>query len=154
MTNGELQKWVCQISQTHFNRQFQHTARFNSRLRTTGGRYLLKSHSIELNPHHLALHGEEALLGTLKHELCHYHLHLMGKGYRHQDADFKELLARVGGSRYCPDTGLRRVSSKRYFYTCTRCSCEYVRKRKVILDKYRCGRCSGRLKLVSAVTAQ
>lgn len=33
----------------------------------------------------------------IKHELCHYHLHLRGMGYKHRDADFKTLLAQVGG---------------------------------------------------------
>ena len=27
----------------------------------------------------------EELIGIIKHELCHYHLHLEGKGYQHRD---------------------------------------------------------------------
>ena len=40
----------------------------------------------------------EELIGIIKHELCHYHLHLEGKGYQHRDKDFKELLKKVGGT--------------------------------------------------------
>ena len=43
----------------------------------------------------------EELIRIIKHELCHYHLHLEGKGYKHRDQDFKELLQKVGASRFC-----------------------------------------------------
>ncbi len=48
------------------------------------------------------------LIGIIKHELCHYHLHRLGLGYQHKDRDFKTLLQKVGGSCYAPDIGLRR----------------------------------------------
>ena len=53
---------------------------------------MLSDHSIEINPLVLEVHGMEELIGVIKHELCHYHLHIEGKGYRHRDADFKNLL--------------------------------------------------------------
>jgi SprT-like protein len=65
MTDQELQKLVEEISNQYFAVPFRHQARFNSRLRTTGGRYLLRSHDIELNPRHLAEHGEEELIATI-----------------------------------------------------------------------------------------
>ena len=34
------------------------------------------------------------------HELCHYHLHLLGMDYHHRSREFKALLTQVGGSRY------------------------------------------------------
>ena len=46
----------------------------------------------EINPLVVEVYGMEELIGVIKHELCHYHLHIEGKGYRHRDADFKNLL--------------------------------------------------------------
>ena len=43
----------------------------------------------------------EELIGVIKHELCHYHLHIEGKGYQHRDADFRELLKRTNSPRFC-----------------------------------------------------
>jgi SprT-like protein len=145
MEDQELQVLVEQVSLESFGLPFRHKATFNGRLRTTGGRYLLRTHDIEINPHHYRLHGLAAMIGTIKHELCHYHLHLQGRGYRHQDRDFKELLKQVGGSRYCEDTGLRREVKTRYLYVCVACGLEYRRKRKIDTRKYGCGRCRGKL---------
>ncbi|HCY6141845.1 TPA: SprT family protein, partial [Staphylococcus aureus] len=50
MNNDKLQRMVENLSEEKFGRTFQHRAYFNKRLRTTGGRYLLKSHDIEINP--------------------------------------------------------------------------------------------------------
>lgn len=47
MNNEILQKMVEKLSEEKFGRKFRHCAYFNKRLRTTGGRYLLKSHDIE-----------------------------------------------------------------------------------------------------------
>lgn len=148
MTNAQLQELVEQVSLHEFGKPFRHTARFNSRLQTTGGRYLLASHDIEINPRPLAIHGIEELMGIIKHELCHYHLHLEGKGYRHADADFKNLLQKVGGTRYCKDTGARRTVTIRYFYRCTACGIQFEQKRKINTRKYCCGKCRGSLKMV------
>lgn len=89
MNNQELQSLVCDISLKYFKIPFKHNAYFNSRLRTTGGRYLLKSHDIEINPKQYEHYGKEAIIDIVKHELCHYHLHILGKGYKHKDRDFK-----------------------------------------------------------------
>ena len=92
MTEEELQALVEMLSLKYFKRPFKHRARFNPRLQTTGGRYLLSSHDLELNQKMLTEHSREVLIGTIKHELCHYHLHLEKRGYRHRDQDFKQLL--------------------------------------------------------------
>ncbi len=148
MTNEELQRLVEHISLTSFNKPFVHQARFNPRLRTTGGRYLLQSHHIECNPHQLAVHGKEALVKIIKHELCHYHLHLEGKGYKHRDKDFILLLNQVGGARYCKEiTSLKRISTKQYTYKCKTCGTSYKRKRRIDTTKYVCGKCRGKLVL-------
>ncbi|MFC6180266.1 SprT family protein [Lactiplantibacillus daowaiensis] len=149
MTNDDLQQLVMQISLTAFKRPFKHQATFNARLRTTGGRYQLESHNIDINPKMLTDFDESVLVGVIKHELCHYHLHLAGRGYQHRDAAFKNLLAHVGGSRYAPTP---KASSKgqpyRYLYQCQRCGQQYPRKRRMDTSRYTCGRCRGPIKLV------
>ena len=47
MDNEKLQKMTEYISITVFERPFKHSAYFNKRLRTTGGRYILNTHNIE-----------------------------------------------------------------------------------------------------------
>ncbi|MFT8374118.1 MAG: SprT family protein, partial [Liquorilactobacillus satsumensis] len=103
MKDDQLQTLVTQISRHFFQLEFKHKATFNKRLRTTGGRYLLEQHDIEINPR-MAVLGNGVLIGIIKHELCHYHLHLQHLGYRHRDHAFKELLLQVGGLRYAPRT--------------------------------------------------
>ena len=97
MNEQELQRLVEHISITIFRKPFRHRASFNRRLKTTGGRYHLGSHDLDFNPLVLELHGMEELEKVVKHELCHYHLHLEGRGYQHRDADFLNLLKASGG---------------------------------------------------------
>ncbi|TLS34916.1 SprT family protein [Pseudalkalibacillus caeni] len=151
MEQKELQQLVEKISNDYFGLPFKHEARFNARLRTTGGRYLLRSHDIELNPKQFSVFGMHALIGIIKHELCHYHLHIQGKGYKHRDRDFKELLNRVGGSRYCDSLpGIRNTEKVKYIYQCKNCTLQYKRKRRIDLKKYVCGKCRGKLKMISS----
>lgn len=150
MDNQELQSLVEQISMDYFAKPFVHQAVFNSRLQTTGGRYLLRSHNIEINPKQLEIHGVEEMISIIKHELCHYHLHLEKGGYRHADQEFKDLLKRVGGSRYCKTTGMRRAVQTRHIYECKGCSKKFERKRKVNTRIYRCAACGGNLRLLSS----
>jgi SprT-like protein len=151
MDNQELQQWVERLSVTFFGRPFLHEATFNGRLRTTGGRYFTKSHNIEISPHQLAVHGDEETEAIIKHELCHYHLHLQGKGYQHRDQDFKSLLVQVGATRHCsPLPGAARRLPVRYLLVCDACGMKYPRKRRVDPRKFACGRCRGRLKLFHA----
>lgn len=103
MDSIKLQNLIEQISLQYFNRPFLHEAKINRRMTTTGGRYHLDDHHIEINAHFLAPQYHEYLIGIIKHELCHYHLHLLKRGYRHRDRDFKVLLKKAGGSRYAPD---------------------------------------------------
>lgn len=92
MTQQELQRLVEELSLSVFNKPFTHRAVFNSRLKTTGGRYHLSDHHLDFNPVMLTEHGMEVFIGIIKHELCHYHLHLAGLGHRHQDPAFKAFL--------------------------------------------------------------
>ncbi len=148
MTAAELQNLVEQVSLKYFGRQFNHQVKINYRMTTTGGRYHLDDHHIEINAHFLAPQYFQELVGIIKHELTHYHLHLSQQGYRHQDQDFKTLLSAVGGSRYAPDIGLKRTRKAKYLYVCTKCDQEFLRVRRLNLRRFACGRCGGKLKLL------
>lgn len=149
MTNKELTELIKEISASVFKKPFHHQGLFNARLRTTGGRYLLKSHNIEINPKSYEMFGATELEGIIKHELCHYHLHIEGKGYKHRDTDFRDLLKATGSPRFCSTIQNKPASrrSKRYIYECISCNTNYVRKIRMNVERYRCGRCSGKLSL-------
>lgn len=149
MTDEELQILVQRISMESFHRPFCHRAVFNPRLRTTGGRYLLSSHCLEFNVYQLRHFGMEAFVKIIKHELCHYHLHLCGSGYRHRDAEFRNLLRHVGGSRFCGAIpGMGNVSGLRYVYQCRKCGISFIRKRRLDTRRYVCGSCGGKIQLM------
>lgn len=147
MDEKQLQQLVEQLSESKFQSPFLHRAYFNPRLKTTGGRYLLASHDIELNYKSFEMFGEDELIGIILHELCHYHLHIQGLGYKHRDPDFKKLLKEVGGSRYCSalPREKKQPSRKLFHFQCAHCGLRYSRKRKMNLSKYRCGKCKGKL---------
>lgn len=145
MNNQELQELVESISLEFFNMPFQHKAVFNHRLKTTGGRYLLKSHNLEFNLNSFKHYGLDELIGIIKHELCHYHLRLQGKRYSHRDTEFKECLHRVQGSRYSKPLSTKREKPYIYKLICKNCGQEYLRKRKLNPNFYRCGKCKGEL---------
>lgn len=151
--NSELQSLVEEISLKHFMKSFNHTASFNPRLRTTGGRYLLRSHNIEINKKYFDERGLEELIGIIKHELCHYHLHIEKRGYQHRDADFRELLKLVGGPRFCTPLpeATKSKSKKLCRYQCRKCSQMFTRKRRINTDRFVCGKCKGKLILVEEI---
>lgn len=150
MNEKALQDLVERLSLTVFQRPFQHTALFNKRLRTTGGRYMLSDHSIQINPKVYTIYGEEELIGVIKHELCHYHLHLEGKGYQHRDDDFKALLKKTQSPRYCRPLMERRQTKMLHRYTCRSCGLLYERKRRMNIASYRCGKCAGEIQLLES----
>ena len=143
MNEHELQQLTEEISRTSFHREFTHQISYNKRLRSIGGRYLLQTGNIEINPLVEQNLGLEALVGVIKHELCHYHLHQTGGGYRHRDADFKRLLHQVGGSRF-----VERMKEPNFLYECTACHHRYPRMRKMNTNRYVCGKCRGKLILL------
>ncbi len=159
MNDEQLQALVEEISLRWFGRPFLHRATFNRRLARTGGRYHLRSHDIDFNPAQLAVHGIEEFEKIIKHELCHYHLHLQGRGYRHRDREFKALLQQVGGTRFCKAlTGangsvdadgviVRRRAAFCYVLKCRSCEAEYPRRIRCNPARYACSRCHGRLDL-------
>ena len=143
MNEHELQQLTQEISRSSFHREFTHKITYNRRLRSSGGRYLLKTGNIEINPLVEQELGLEALVGVIKHELCHYHLHQTGGGYRHRDADFKRLLHQVGGSRF-----VERMKEPTFLYECVNCHHRYPRMRKMNTNRYVCGKCRGKLILL------
>ncbi|WP_078382386.1 SprT family protein [Sutcliffiella halmapala] len=149
MDDKQLQQLIEDISLTYFQLPFVHRATFNPRLKTTGGRYLTFTGNIEINKKYYDVFGMDELLGIVKHELCHYHLHQRGLGYKHRDQDFKILLKKVGAPRFCSPIKKPASSPSSYrFYKCKDCHLLYKRVRRVNLKKYRCGKCRGELKEV------
>lgn len=147
MTNQELQALVEKISHDSFRQPFRHNARFNRRLKTTGGRYHLKSHDLDFNPILFKKYGEVELIKVIKHELCHYHLHLAGRGYQHKDMEFKQLLKKTGGSRFAP----KLVAVTFQVYQCQKCHQEIKRRRKIDTKRYVCGSCHGQLEFLKTI---
>lgn len=145
MNNEDLQQMTETLSKDYFSLPFKHQAYFNKRLRTTGGRYLLKSHNIEINYKQYEHFGKDAIVQVVLHELCHYHLHIQNKGYQHRDQDFKKLSKQVGAPRYCTPTE-NYEDRVNYMYQCLRCGTKAYRIRKVNIKKMVCGKCGGRLK--------
>ncbi|ASE36535.1 SprT family protein [Staphylococcus pettenkoferi] len=147
MNDQDIQEMTEVISRQSFGRPFRHRAYFNHRLRTTGGRYMLASHNIEINYKQFEKFGKQAVIDIIKHELCHYHLHLEQKGYQHRDRDFKALSKQVGAPRYC--TPVQSYADRvNYVYQCKRCGVKFHRIRRVDTRRRVCGQCGGRLKLV------
>ncbi|MGL4521750.1 MAG: SprT family protein [Bacilli bacterium] len=146
MNDKELQLLVEQISERDFHRPFIHKATFNSRLRSTGGRYMLRTGEIQLSKKHFEQFGMQELIGIIKHELCHYHLHQQKKGYKHRDHDFRTLLRAVGAPRFC--STLEKKEERTLTYRCVSCKQVFLRKRKMNIQRFCCGGCRGKLELV------
>ena len=145
MTDFELQKIVEEISDDVFGKPFLHAVKFNHQLRSTGGRYFLKTNNIEINPKYYQKFGYSELEGIIKHELCHYHLHLSGLGHQHRDQDFKNLILMTGTPRHCTKLKEKKIN---YIYRCKKCGLEFHRNRSVNLNRFRCGNCREKLDLV------
>ncbi len=145
MSQEALHSLVNTLSETYFDKPFVDDVVFNYRLRTTGGRYIPRYRRIELNPKYLIELGEAEFHGIIKHELCHYHLHIEGKGYQHGDESFKALLKATGSPRHCAQLPSDKKAYQ-HTYVCESCKHVYRRKRRVNLQRYRCGKCRGQIK--------
>ncbi|RRG18504.1 SprT family protein [Weissella viridescens] len=144
MTDEELQSLVEQISLSDFERPFAHRAIFNRRLRSTGGRYLLATHNIEINLKMLTDFDDETLRGVIQHELIHYHMHTQGLPHQHRDRAFKEELARTGALRFAP----AKPETAKWHYQCAN-GHDIYRNRRMNVNRYVCGKCRARLKLMN-----
>lgn len=145
MDAKELYQLVNTLSIEYFHKPFKHTVRFNHRLRTTGGRYIPWKKVIELNPKYFTEMDQDEFIGIIKHELCHYHLHIEGKPFQHRDKEFRNLLKLTGSPRFCRP--LPSENFYRYIFKCKSCGLLYSRKRKMDVKRYRCGKCSGAIEL-------
>ena len=114
-----LTDYVKTVSIEDFGWEFKHQALWNKRLRTTGGRFFPKDGHLDFNPKLYEEHGLETFRKIVRHELCHYHLYFQGKGYKHADRDFKDLLAKVDGLRYAPK--MQGQEENYYLYQCQSC---------------------------------
>ena len=139
----KLTDYVKQVSLEDFSRPFIHHVQWNRRLRSTGGRFFLLFGHLDFNPKVYQELGLDVFRKIVRHELCHYHLYFQGKGYKHVDRDFKDLLAKVEGLRYAPK--MQGQKEKYYLYQCQSCGHIYRRKRRVNTRKFRCGLCRGKL---------
>ena len=106
-----LTDYVNEVSRQDFGIEFQHTASWNSRLQTTGGRFFPEDGHLDFNPKFCKKGDAGTFRKIVRHELCHYHLYYAGKGYRHGDKDFKDLLLQVKGVRYAPS-----IQSNTYYH--------------------------------------
>ena len=113
MNNEELTDHVRRLSVEKFARPFLHTAQWNSRLRSTGGRFFPKDMHLDFNP---KMANRAEFDGIILHELVHYHLYAQQRGYKHKDREFKVLLAQVGGLRYAPS-----LREAKHTYVCQSC---------------------------------
>ena len=83
-----LTDYVKQVSIEDFGKPFKHQAQWNTRLRSTGGRFFPKMVIWILIPKVYQELGLEVFRKIVRHELCHYHLYYEGKGYQHKDLAF------------------------------------------------------------------
>lgn len=148
MTPESLQNLVEDLSLRYFNKPFKHKAVFNNRLRTTGGRYHLGTHNLDFNPKIFEIFGIDIFIGIIKHELCHYHLHLENKGYKHRDEDFKKLLTGVGGLRYTPSIEAQQGYAMKWIYQCRKCHLIIHRERRFNIKKFVCKNCKSHFELL------
>lgn len=144
LNEDKLYNLVNKISLNTFGEPFHDDIRYNYRLRTTGGRYIPSKRMIEINPKYILEMDEEDYIGIIKHELCHYHLHIKGKGYRHGDKEFKELLIATNSPRHCKPLPSNKKAT--HTYICTKCNFIYKRVRRVNVNRYRCGKCQNEIK--------
>ncbi|GAB2021411.1 SprT family protein [Pseudolactococcus yaeyamensis] len=143
--NDALLAFVKWVSLTDFGKPFEHEVKFNRRLKSTGGRFFPKDLHLDFNEKMYDTFSEAIFRKIVQHELVHYHLYREGRGYKHGNRDFKALLAQVGGLRFAPP--LPDVQS--LSYRCVSCGQIYLRKRRINLKKYLCGKCRGKLQLES-----
>ncbi|WP_125566086.1 SprT family protein [Companilactobacillus insicii] len=151
MTNEELTILIKKVSQENFGKPFVHSAVFNSRLRTTGGRFHLNDRHIDINPKIYQVYGMDRLVGVIKHELCHYHLYNAGMPSQHKNQEFKLLLKQVGGLRYAPPLNNANKHKRIHMYECVKCHTIYQRVRKINTSRYVCGKCHGKLKFIKNI---
>lgn len=96
----------------------------------------------------------EPILDTLRHEVVHYAMYTLKKGYNDGDKDFEDALAKIGVSS-SGTTSKRKINSQKELiwysmkdnYVCPCCGNEYkVTHKKSTVNYYGCPSCSKVLK--------
>ena len=139
-----LTDYVKQVSLDDFGKPFKHQAQWNTRLQSSGGRFFPNDGHLDFNPKVYQELGLDVFRKIVCHELCHYHLYYEGKGYKHKDLDFKELLKKVDGLRFVPPISTA-THKPALVYKCHSCCQSYQRKRRIDTRRFRCGLCHGKL---------
>ncbi len=147
----QLTNLVDQVSQQYFFKPFIDQARYNHRLQTTGGRYIPSERCIEVNPKYVCEMSYNEVIGIIKHELCHYHLHIEGKPFGHGDQTFKQLMKETNSPRFCKPLPSNISKQKIHVYQCTICKTVYHRKRRVNIQRVRCGKCKGQIEYETCI---
>ncbi len=144
-----VERWFAEINALHFDAFLDPPVfRFNSRLRSSAGRFIpgVRSGSrifvggrppvIELATYLFEeQEAEKYLKDTLAHEMIHLWLWVRRRPYGHTD-EFWTKMEAMGVSRYNP---VPRIRPPRYVYGCPACRTEYPARRK--LGPLACARC-------------
>lgn len=150
LSDEELTRQIQELSIKFFQKPFVDKGRYNNRLRTTGGRYIPSKRLIEINPKYVKEELYNEVIGIIKHELCHYHLHIEGEPFGHGDRAFKDLLRKTNSPRFCKPLPSSVKKEVIHTYICTMCSVVYHRRRRVNIEEVRCGKCNNKIKFVSS----
>lgn len=151
LSEQDLINLVNELSVEHFGNPVTHSISFNKRLKTTAGRVMHKYLEdkltrtktitllrIEFNPAYLKEYGMEEFIGTIKHELVHYHCLINGKGHKHGDKDFisecKRINAPLGG---CAKS-MKHKNNWKYLYECIKCKIPMYRHKILDLRRIKC----------------
>jgi predicted SprT family Zn-dependent metalloprotease len=132
-----LEAYFSQINTQYFRAQLPlPTLRWNSRLRTTAGRFCPGSHNpfrpkisvIEVADY-LRQHkeGEKHVRDTILHEMIHYWLWWNKKPYGHT-AEFHRIMRATGAQRFNPVPMEKPV---KYWYQCPSCNIRVPARRKL-----------------------
>jgi len=144
-----MERWFDELNEQHFDGFLDRPLlRFNSRLRSSAGRFIPgirpsirvsgsgRPPVIELATYLFEeVEAEKHLKDTLAHEMIHHWLWVRRRPYGHTP-EFWDKMEQMGVSRYNP---VPRVRPPRYVYGCPFCRAEYPARRK--LGPLACAKC-------------
>lgn len=141
ISHQELMKIANEFLQENYNMKMEIPLKFNTRLKSTLGRFMYTKHghkivpiSIELSVEALTVRPKEQIIDIFKHELVHYACCFTEKPFGDGQSYFENELKRLGISR----TNTFKPMGKIHKYTCKNCGSEFLRKKKIP----RGGRCT------------
>lgn len=134
-----INDYTKELSMEYFGRPFESTVDFNNRLKSVAGRCFTKTGKIELATTYTKHCDNEALKGTILHELIHYHLDRAGYVNEHHGRVFKEYAMNIGAPRYAKAIPIEYYNHIEV--TCTNCGNHFKQKKAFDTTKYVCGKC-------------